>query len=161
MKIVLHTLSGVQMVMDIPEGTTIGELRKQVSNYLASNCSIVYDGRIRDDSVIIEEGARLFVLIKLTGNQVPEMYRNETGKVVGESLFPIELQGTPEMVDQFLMNRKQRMDMYDGYLLHNLRFPSLRQEFHQKVMPVYGIKSNRKCKCKKSKSKKYHRHSRK
>jgi hypothetical protein len=160
MQIVLHTLSGVKMVMTIPEGTTVGDVRKQVSNYLAANCT-VYNNRIRNDSIQIKQGDYLFVLMKLTGNKVPEMYRNETGKMVGESIFTIELQGTPEMVDQFLVNRKERMDMYDGYLLHNLRFPSLRQEFHKKVMPVYGIKSNRKCKCKKSKSKKYHRHSRK
>lgn len=161
MKIVLHTLFGVQMVMDIPEGTTVGEVRKQVSNYLASNCSIDYDGRIRNDSVIIEEGARLFVHIKLTGNQVPEMYRNETGKMVGESIFPIELQGRPEMVEQFLMNRKQRMEMYEGYLLHNLRFPEFRRELHEKIRTVYGLKSRRKCKKSNSNSKKSHRHSRK
>jgi len=50
------------------------------------------------------------------------------------------------------------MEMYNGYLLHQLSFPGFRRELHKKVAPIYGITSRRNCNRKKNRSKKSRRH---
>jgi hypothetical protein len=130
MHIILKTLYGISMRMEIPDDLTFSEIRKQISNFLASNCLLYYAGTSTLDHLPlsayhIKEDSITYVMMRLKGTvHYPILYKNETSLPVGKSIYPITVTGKQTDVNVFEQNRTERIHMY----LQDIKYNNIKNE---------------------------------
>ena len=130
MHINLKTLFGVNMIMDIPDQLPFSEIRKQLSNFLASNCLLYYAGTTNLDHLPlsayhITNDSVIYVMMRLNGTiHYPIIYKNETCLPVGKSIYQIILDGNKKNVTEFEKKREERIHMY----IQDIKYNNIKNE---------------------------------